>query len=293
MVRASPTAIWPIRSYASLRPRAPDGAAGWGWPLCRRSRRPMAESPASATIMVQPSPCPYRLIQRDRLPYLVPTRARQQRPLLQNSSRLLIEAPTAGVSDQDGHRTSAQVVQRETLEGLIVVARHVSSRRGAHVMGVAAEIGNEVAAATQVAAQCVRCHQRSWVIGRDASWAGNRKRSELIGQPAVESNVCPASRVPKQRSGGDHTNCDLCGSGSDQRDQATHRCPSRESNRRSGEAGEVWKPHRNDEQVEPLPQHQKYRKSGLTVTPGQGGTAEQHNNRGDRDGRRVRPTENV
>ena len=71
-------------------------------------------------IMVLRSPCPSRLTQRDRLPYLVATRARQQRPLLKNGSRLRVEAPTVRVSDQDGHRTTAQVVQREALEGLIV-----------------------------------------------------------------------------------------------------------------------------------------------------------------------------
>ena len=43
MVRASPTAISPIRSSASPRRRALDGVLGWAWPLCRQSRRPTAE----------------------------------------------------------------------------------------------------------------------------------------------------------------------------------------------------------------------------------------------------------
>ena len=63
-----------------------------------------------------------RSTQLDRLPHLVPARARQQRPLIKNGSGLRVEAPTAPISDQDRHRTAAQVVQREALEGLIAVA---------------------------------------------------------------------------------------------------------------------------------------------------------------------------
>ena len=51
-------------------------------------------------ITVRPSRWPFRLIQRDRLPYLVPTRASQWRPLFQDSNRPLVDGVSNGRSDK-------------------------------------------------------------------------------------------------------------------------------------------------------------------------------------------------
>src|SRR4030095_9394144 len=70
-------------------------------------------------IMVPRLPYPFRTTRLDRLPELEETRARQQRPLLKNGSRLHIEALLPGISEQYGHRTSTQVVECEALERLV------------------------------------------------------------------------------------------------------------------------------------------------------------------------------
>ena len=79
-------------------------------------------------------------------------------------------------------------------------------------MGVAAKIGNELATTTQIAAQGIRFHERSRIVGGDASRGGGGESSEVLREWAVVGDVLPAARVPQQRDGSDYPDRDLGGS---------------------------------------------------------------------------------